>query len=439
MPSEFKLPELGENITSGTVSRVLVAAGDIIASGRNVIEIETDKAVAEIPCTISGKVLEVRVQEGGQINVGDVILVLDESAADDAAKADTQPEQDQEASAATTKPASAVETAPPSAQQQPTPDPAPSTAQAGKVRAAPSVRKLAREHDVELHSVPASDPSGKISAQDVRAFIAKRDAGGQPTEQTEPPPDSRPDNHTALPVSDNDSWGPVATEPMNAIRKKAADHLALCWTTIPHVTHFDKADITALEAFRRRYAAKAEQAGIRLTVTAFLLKLLPEALKRYPRFNASIDMENKTIIYKRYYHLGVAVDTQNGLVVPVLRDVDKKDVAGISRELAELAAKARDRKLTLEDMRGATFTVSNLGGLGGTSFTPIINAPETAILGVSRAETAPVYDEGEFRPRLMLPLSLSYDHRVIDGADAARFLRFVAEALEEPWRLMLGL
>ena len=428
MSKEFRLPELGENITSGSVAKVLVAPGDVIAAGQNVLEIETDKAVAEIPCAIAGKVVEVQVQEGQKINVGDVILILDEQAATAEPPVAEKPKAKSEAPPPREKSAPAAEVSPPR--------PAPSIARQGPARAAPSVRQLAREHDVNLNEVPSSDPGGKITAQDVLAFVAAQSARQTTSQDVD---NARTMARGSSGAAEADKWGPVDVEPMNAIRNKAAEHLTQCWNTIPHVTHFDKADITELEAFRLRYAAKAEKAGARLTITAFLLKALPEALKRFPRFNASVDMDKRTIILKRYYHLGLAVDTPNGLVVPVLRDVDQKNVLEISLETAALAERARDRKLTLEELQGGAFTVSNLGGLGGYAFTPIINAPEVAILGVSRSQTEAVYVDGDLKPRLMLPLSLSYDHRVIDGADAARFLRFVAESLEQPWRLMLGL
>ncbi|HEX71720.1 MAG TPA: branched-chain alpha-keto acid dehydrogenase subunit E2, partial [Candidatus Hydrogenedentes bacterium] len=234
-----------------------------------------------------------------------------------------------------------------------------------------------------------------------------------------------------------DAYGPVIYEPMNAIRRKTAEHLAHAWSSIPHVTHFDKADITELEEVRKRYAKKMEAAGGRLTLICFVLKVLVEAFRRFPKFNATVDLEHQRLVLKRYCHIGVAVDTPAGLVVPVLRDVDKKSILELAVALPALAEKARARKLALEDMQGGGFTVTNLGGLGGTGFTPIINAPEVAILGMSRSAMEPVYRDNAFLPRLMLPLSLSYDHRVIDGADAARFLRFVAEALENPWAMWM--
>jgi pyruvate dehydrogenase E2 component (dihydrolipoamide acetyltransferase) len=286
---------------------------------------------------------------------------------------------------------------------------------------------------VDINAVPSSDPSGRITAQDIMNF-AKGSTGASPAEAK--PAESV---KTATPgmESGQDKWGTLELEPMNAIRRKTAEHLTECWR-IPHVTHFDQADITDLEAVRKKNAKKVESAGGRLNTISFILKVAVEALQRFPKFNASLDLENQRVIFKKYYHIGVAVDTPNGLLVPVLRDVDRKSLVELSVELPQLAEKARTRKLSLEDMQGGTFTISNLGGLGGVGFTPIINAPQVAILGVSRASVAPVYIDGVFQPRTLLPLSLSYDHRLIDGADAARFLRWVAEALEDPWRMFLG-
>ncbi|MCF6286749.1 MAG: 2-oxo acid dehydrogenase subunit E2, partial [Candidatus Hydrogenedentes bacterium] len=226
-------------------------------------------------------------------------------------------------------------------------------------------------------------------------------------------------------------------EGMSGVRKKTAAHMTHCWTTIPHVTHFDKADITALEQIRKQYAPAIKAEGGSLTVTIFLMKVITEALRRFPKFNASIDMESEEIVLKQYYNIGIAVETPVGLMVPAIRDVEKKSLQELALELPGIAKKARDRKLTLEDMSGTTFTISNLGGIGGTGFTPIINSPEVAILGVSRSAVEGVFQNGQLVPRTMLPLSLSYDHRLIDGADAARFMRWVAEALENPWKLIL--
>jgi pyruvate dehydrogenase E2 component (dihydrolipoamide acetyltransferase) len=241
----------------------------------------------------------------------------------------------------------------------------------------------------------------------------------------------------ALPLPDFTKWGEVEREAMSNVRRTTARRLAQAWSTIPHVTNFDKADITQLEQLRKRYARKAEAAGGKLTVTAIILKVAASALKIFPKFNASLDIANQEIVYKKYYHIGVAVDTDRGLLVPVIRDVDRKNIIELSVELTQIAEKARNRKVTLEDLEGGTFTITNLGGIGGTNFAPIINPPDVAILGIARASKEPVFNDGGFEPRLMLPLSLSYDHRLIDGADAARFLRWVVEALEQPFLLTL--
>ncbi len=423
MAKEFRLPELGENINAGTVGKILVKLGDVIAAGQNVIEIETEKAVAEIPASVSGRITEIRVKVGGAVRVGDVVLVVDESA---------------DAPAQTPVPAPA--TAPAKGEDTP-PGPVPVAAapgakpHPGMVRAAPSVRQMARELGVDLNDVPSPDPSGRITGQDVRAYNLSRSAGpvAAPAAVETPAP------AVAAAAADtvNDRWGAVIQQPMNTLRIKTAERMAENWAAIPHVTHFEKADITALEELRLKSAKKVEAAGGKLTVTSFVLKALAEALKRFPKFNATVDVQGHRVLLKQYYHIGVAVDTPNGLLVPVLRDVDKKSVTQISVELPELAKKARDRKLTLEEMQGGTFTVSNLGGLGGSGFTPIINAPEVAILGMSRSQIGPVWSHGLFAPRILLPLSLSYDHRLIDGADAARFLRWLVDVIEQPWKLFL--
>ena len=438
MAIEFRLPELGENVTSGTVGKLLVSTGDIITAGQNVLEIETDKAVAEIPCPTAGKVTEILVAEGAKVNTNDIILMIDPVAGE-------KPSEKQSAtvSAAAKKgesaPKTSVEPAPDSGTSAPE-KPIPPR-HAGPMRAAPSVRQLARENDVDINEVPTADPSGRVTAQDILAFAASRKESPKkavqvPAEASKGTPAWHNGEGTSVV---QDKWGVVVHEAMNTIRSRTAERLSASWQTIPHVTHFDKADITELEAFRKQNARKADEKGARLTITAFILKALPEVLKRYPRFNASVDMDNQELLLKRYYNLGVAVDTPTGLVVPVIRDADQKSVVDITLEMAELAEKARARKLTLEEMQGGTFTVSNLGGLGGHGFTPIINAPEVAILGLSRSRMEAVYDGQGFQPRLMLPMSLSYDHRIIDGADAARFLRFLAEAIEQPWRMLLGL
>ncbi|MGH7807932.1 MAG: 2-oxo acid dehydrogenase subunit E2, partial [Thermodesulfobacteriota bacterium] len=303
------------------------------------------------------------------------------------------------------------------------------------VPAAPSVRRLAREIGVEIAEVPGSGPGGRITEEDVKNYARmiitrKQDLsaevhGAQTASKSQPP------------LPDFTKWGEIERRPMSNVRRKTAQVMTSAWNTIPHVTQNDKADITNLEKLRKSFGKKAEDVGGKLTVTAILLKIVASALKVFPHFNTSVDMDNEEIIHKNYYHIGVAVDTDRGLFVPVIRDVDKKNVIELSVELVEMSEKARSKKITLEEMKGGTFTISNQGSIGGIYFSPIINWPEVAILGVSRAHIEPVFVDGKFEPRLMLPFSLSHDHRVIDGADAVRFLRWVVESLEEPFKLLV--
>jgi pyruvate dehydrogenase E2 component (dihydrolipoamide acetyltransferase) len=292
--------------------------------------------------------------------------------------------------------------------------------------AAPSVRRLARELGVDIRRVPGSGAGGRISPDDVQAYVRNAIATGV-----------APASASGAPLPDLDRWGRVERKPMSNIRRKTAEHLSLAWTTIPHVTQHDKADITALEALRKQYSPQAEKAGGKLTITAIALKIIERALRKFPQFNSSIDTARNEIVYKKSIHIGVAVDTERGLLVPVIRDVDRKGILELSVELSKVSEKARAGKLSLEEMQGGGFTITNLGGIGGTSFTPIVNWPEVAILGISRGAYEPVLVNNQFEPRLVLPLSLSYDHRVIDGADAARFVRWVAEAFEQPFVLTL--
>jgi pyruvate dehydrogenase E2 component (dihydrolipoamide acetyltransferase) len=427
MVLEFRLPEVGENITSGTVTKIMVAVGNTVAPGQAVIEIETEKAVIEVPSNVGGKVTEIRAQVGKSIHVGDVVLVVVDGAG---APQDTPPKPALQATKESPKPATAPPGPKPAAVSAPATGPAKTALRAGRAAlAAPSVRRLARELGVDINEAPGSGEGGRVSAEDVRAFAARG------KEEAAPPPEeaASPD----VPPADRDQWGAIERRPMTAIRRKTAMHVATAWQTIPHVTHFDSADITKVEAFRKQHGKRVEAVGGKLTITVILLKALAEALKRFPKFNASVDMENQEVLLKKYIHIGVAVDTENGLLVPVVRDVDQKTLVELSIEVARLAQKARDRKLSLEEMHGGTFTITNLGGVGGTGFTPIINFPEVAILGLARSRVEPVFGNGAFAPRVMLPLALSYDHRVIDGADAARFLRWVVEAIEQPFVLML--
>ena len=495
MSTEFKIPELGENVTAGDVVRVLVKAGDTIEKDQPVLELETDKATIEVPSSVSGTIQDVKVKQGDKVKVGQVVLTVGDGAgaaakpADKPAAAKTEagaaeggakaPAAEQSRDAAADKapkpkaqPAGAAEegglsqAATPerkdeepqgkdegkprqrprgevvdinrgarAGQQQP---PAPAETESPRravAPAAPSVRRLARELGVDIALVTGSGPEGRISIEDVQLYVKNAlgtiQAGGGAPARVE------------TPLPDFTRWGEVERKPMSNIRRKTAEHLGHAWNVIPHVTQHDRADITAVEGLRKRYAPQAEKAGGKLTMTAIALKIVAGALQRFPQFNSSIDVGRNEIVYKQSIHVGVAADTPRGLLVPVIRDVDRKGIFDLSKELAQASEKARGGKLGLDDMQGAGFTITNLGGIGGTSFTPIVNWPEVAILGISRGTWEPVWrpasveDEGTFEPRLMLPLSLSYDHRVIDGADAARFLRWVCEAFEQPFVLSL--
>jgi pyruvate dehydrogenase E2 component (dihydrolipoamide acetyltransferase) len=416
MATEFRLPELGENVESGDVLKVLVAVGDTLAQDQPVLELETDKATIEVPSPLAGTVKAVHVKEGEKLKVGGLILTIEQGAA---ALAETKAPRAEEMSAKAKEPVVAVEEKA-AAAAPPTPREA--------APASPSVRRLARELGVDINDVAGSGPGGRISEEDVKAYVRAtltRPEGPGPTMAA-----------PVVPLPDFTRWGEVERKPMRAVRRKTAEHLSYAWSTIPHVTHSDKADITELEQLRKRHESNAEAGGTKLTVTAIVVKLVAAALQTFPQFASSIDMAREELIYKKYCHIGVAVDTDRGLLVPVLRDADKKNIWEISSELAQLAEKARSRKIALEEMEGGVFTISNLGGIGGTHFSPIVNSPEVAVLGIARARLEPVFIHGTFQPRLMLPLSLSYDHRVIDGADAARFLRWVAEALEQPSPLL---
>ncbi len=413
MSVQFALPDLGENIESGDVIRILVAIGDHLAEDQIVIELETDKAVIEVPSSIGGTVTEILVQQGDTIAVGQPILEVE------AAAGETPPPVE----AAPPAPAPAeipTPTAPVIKEAPPTPT---TISTDGPVPAAPSTRRLAREIGVDIAQVQGTGPGGRISIDDVKAHSKKLHA----TRAAAP----------AAPLPDFSEWGAVERQPMTKVREITAERLAQAWATIPQVTQFDKADITSLEKWRAAYGKKAEAAGGKLTPTAILIKVLGIALKVFPQFNASIDMAQREVVYKRYFHIGIAVDTPHGLLVPVVRDVDQKNIIELAVELSEMAQKTRERKIAPADMQGGSMTISNVGTMGGTAFTPIVNPPEVAILGVARSQVEPTYIDGQLQPRTFLPLSLSYDHRLIDGADGARFLRWVCTALEDPFIALL--
>ena len=453
--SEFKLPELGENISQGDLVRLMIAPGTKVSEGQPVMELETDKAVIEVPSSISGVVKEVKVKEGEKIKVGQVIFTLEGGAPAPAetTRARNAPVEHVSGQhgarlafqAAIRAEGKTEEQALPPDQPHPSETAAFSMpTQLGKVAgtehrqaipAAPHVRRFAREVGVDIYEVKGTGPGGRINEDDVKMYAKSLLSAAAAAAQA--PPRA---GHFAQPqLPDFGKWGKIERVSMRGVRRKTAEHLAESWNTIPHVTQHDRADITELEQLRARFAPKAEEAGGKMTVTAIALKVCAAALKVFPQFNASIDIEKEEIVYKQYISIGVAADTDRGLLVPVIREVDKKNIVELAVELSQLSKKARDKKLTPADMEGGTFTITNLGGIGGVGFTPIVNHPEVAILGLSRSRMEPEWIEskegGKFEPRLILPLSLSYDHRLIDGADAARFLRWIAEAFEQPFLL----
>ncbi|HEX2867016.1 MAG TPA: dihydrolipoyllysine-residue acetyltransferase [Ignavibacteriales bacterium] len=466
---EFKLPELGENIGAADVLQVKVSPGDHVKKDQVILEIETDKATIEVPSDIEGEVDEVFVKAGQKASVGQVVFTVKtaEGAAQQQPTDGTKRREQQlemnkredleEKGGAKIAPEQITPT--PSLKEG-TPskkaaeDQASSVVIAGQpprktyivaeqglpkdpskiAPAAPTVRRFAREIGVDINEVPGTGPGGRISINDVKAYA--RETAGKEQKAGAPKGAALPGiQMEALP--DFSKWGKIEKQEMTNIRRKTAEHLSYAWATVPHVTQFDKADITELERLRKMYSSHAEKQGGKLTVTAILLKVVAAALKAFPQFNSSVDMANSAVIYKKYYHIGVAVDTDRGLLVPVIKDVDKKNIVQLAVELNQVAEKARNRKLSLEEMQGGCFTITNLGGIGGTYFSPIVNAPEVAILGVSRGSYEQVYRDGKFEPRMMLPLSLSYDHRIIDGADGARFLRWVVGAIEQPFLMAL--
>ena len=473
MANEFKIPELGENISAGDVVRILVKPGDTLAKDQAVLELETDKATIEVPSDVAGTVKEIKVKAGDKVKVGQLILTLDDGAEGKAESgAKQEPKAEAKADAAPKEqPAGAPEEGglsqnagegqtgvrPGSDRGQTTSQKLPSSEAPRQKRgevvdinrgarqpqaapeaevpagpappAAPSVRRLARELGVDIARVTGSGEGGRISVEDLHAYVKEA--------LTNPAGAAGGAAAAAQPLPDFTKWGEVERKPMSNIRRKTAEHLGHAWQVIPHVTQHDRADITALEALRKQFGPQAEKAGGKLTMTAIALKIVAAALRKFPQFNASLDPSNSEIVYKKRIHVGVAADTERGLLVPVVRDVDTKGIIELAVELAKASEKARGGKLSLDEMQGGGFTITNLGGIGGTSFTPIVNWPEVAILGISRGAMEPAWDGKSFQPRLMLPLSLSYDHRVIDGADAARFVRWVAEAFEQPFTLML--
>ena len=431
MSKEILVPNIGD-FSEVEVIEILVAAGDSIAAEDSLISVESDKASMEIPAPEAGVVKEVKVNLGDKVSEGSLILVLDtssEAAVSAPANEDTAPEvpvaKAEVTNTSAAKPVSAP--APVSAPTKQSPTAKIDEVSFSKAYATPSVRKFARELGVDLGQVDGSGRKGRITKEDVQNFVKRalsQPAGGGL-------------GVAPMPEIDFSQWGEIETKPLSKINKLTGQFLHRNWVTIPHVTQFDEADITDMEAFRKGMATEYKEKGIRITPLVFMMKAVVSALKEYPRFNSSLDSTGENLILKRYFNVGIAVDTPDGLVVPVVQDVDRKSLVDLAVELGEISVKAREKKLKPSDMQGGSITISSLGGIGGTKFTPIVNAPEVAILGVSRSKMQPVWNGKEFEPRLMLPLSLSYDHRVIDGADGARFTTFLSRVLSDTRRLLL--
>jgi pyruvate dehydrogenase E2 component (dihydrolipoamide acetyltransferase) len=438
---EFQLPALGEGVEKADVAEVLVKAGDMITAGQAVLELETEKAVMEVPCPQAGTIQEILVKPGDSVKVGQKVLKVQSSGAAAAA----QPATPAAAPAKPAAPSASASSAKPAAAST---APAKSTAVAELVEpngngdgtpvpAAPSTRRLARKLGVELRSVQGTGSGGRITQEDVEDHVRNRLA------QQTLPAVSRGGGRTLAagslappPLPDFSRYGLVEREAMGKIARTAAENLTVSWNVIPHVTQHDRTDITDLEAARKRFGSGLGKNGPKVTMTAVAMKALTTCLQAYPKFNSSLDPETNEIVYKKYYNIGCAVDTPNGLLVPVVKDCDKKSILEIAASITDLAAKARDRKLSMDDMQGATCTVTNLGGIGGTAFTPIVNYPEVCILGMARSQMELQMIDGQIKERMMLPLALSYDHRVINGADAARFVATLCQMLSDPFQLL---
>jgi pyruvate dehydrogenase E2 component (dihydrolipoamide acetyltransferase) len=435
------VPDIGD-FKDVEVIEVLVKPGDTVAKEQSLVSLESDKATMEIPSPEAGVVKELKIKVGDKVSQGAVILTLEPGAAPKAEAAKTEAPR-QEAPKPESAKLAAIPAAAPSAAIRPEPVPLePRDATITLPHASPSIRKFARELGVNLHMVQGTGPKGRIQREDIQGFVKGMLLGDAARRQLATGTATKgggalPFNLPAWPDVDFAKFGPIESKPLSRIQKLSGPYLHRNWVSIPHVTQCDDADITDLEAFRKSQTVETEKKGFKLTMLAFMIKACVTVLKQFPQFNASLDKGGDNLIIKKYFHIGVAVDTPGGLVVPVVRDADRKGVFDIAHELADISKLARDGKLKAGDMQGGTFSISSLGGIGGNYFTPIINAPELAILGVSRAALRPVWNGKEFVPRLMLPLSLSYDHRVIDGALAARFTTELAKVLADIRRTLL--
>lgn len=420
---DIRLPNLSEGVSAGTVVAILVKPGDTIAKDQAIIELETEKAVAQIPTPAGGKVEKVHIKEGDKIQVGQLILSVSGSGESAAAPAQAAP-------AAPTIPQSPARMA---MQSAPTRAPTPGASHVYQSKSgfppptSPSIRKMAAQLGLDLAHVPGTADGGRITLDDVRYYLQQLQSGALQGQAPAGGPSAAAPSRE--PSVDFTKWGPVHKKPFTTLRQKISEQMVRSWTTIPHVTQFDEFDVTELMELRKRFAADYEKKGAKLTLTPFVMKAIVTVLQKFPQFNASIDETANEVVYKDYYHLGIAVDTEQGLIVPVIRDVNKKDLLQLSIELQELAEKTRARKVAIEDLKGGTFTISNQGPIGSGPFTPIINKPEVAILGMGRGSLKPLIVDGKVTPRQVLPVGMSYDHRLIDGGSTARFMVELAQAL----------
>jgi pyruvate dehydrogenase E2 component (dihydrolipoyllysine-residue acetyltransferase) len=420
---DVKLPKLGESAEGGSVVSLLVKEGDTVTKGQTILELENEKAVAPIPSPVAGVVGKIRVKEGDRVSVGQVILTVEESGDATSAPMAAKPAP----AAVRPAPAPAQPTAPEEPEAMEPVEETPASASGPEPAASPEIRRIARELGIDLRRVRASERGGRVVIADLRDHVQRLQ------KLAVQPRGAAPAVKPATPLVESidfSKWGPVTKKPLSVLRKTISRRMVENWNTIPHVTQFDEADITGLMELRKKVAPDYEKRGARLTLTSFALKAVIAALKKHPIFNSSIDEAAGELVLKDYFHLGLAVDTEQGLIVPVIRDVDKKSLFQISKDVTEMADKARDRKVTLEEMRGGTFTISNQGGIGGGHFTPIVNKPEVAILGLGKGALKAVPREGRIEPRLMLPIAISYDHRVIDGGTAARFTVDLVQAFQ---------
>ena len=464
MAKEIKVPQISEGVDTAVISEILVSKGDKIEEDQSVISVETDKATAEIPATAGGTIKEIKVSEGDEVSVGDVIIVLEDDGKDSEEKEEGKASDEEEETSANKKEEAEKEeeeldsdekekddsssdekeedeeTKESEADEDEDEDEEDAEKKKSKgseakkdkatdgdsskeVYASPGVRRLARELGVNLEEISGSGESGRITEKDIKEYKE----GG-----------SKKSSSSQAKLPDFSKWGAVENKPLNNIKKTTAKNVLASWQSIPHVFQFGEADISGVETYIEDHKDKVEKAGGKLTLTAILTKIVATALHKFPTFNASIDMDKEEMILKKYVNINIAVATEDGLLVPVIKNADQKSISDLSVEISEIAEKAREQKLSKEDMEGGNFSISNLGGIGGTNFTPIVYHPQVAILGISRATTKPVYIDGKFEPRSILPLSLSYDHRLIDGADGAGFMNWLVKALEDPYEALLG-